>query len=181
MIRRSLLPLTFAFLTNLSVAAPFSMEIEDAAAAYMPDTDVDEPALLRAVIRTESNFDPFATSPVGARGLAQFMPETWAEVTTRLGTPEASPYEVAPAITGAAFYLTDLYSKWTEPRTDRDRWSLALASYNAGLGNILQAQKRCGGCTAFADIAPHLSAVTGSNAQETLTYVTRVWSHYDGR
>jgi len=181
MIRRLLLPLTLAVLTDMAVAAPFSLEIEDASSAYMPATDVDEVALLRAVIRTESNFNPYAVSPVGAQGLAQFMPETWAEVATRLGIPEASPYEVVPAITGAAFYLSDLYSKWTEPRTDRDRWSLALASYNAGLGNTLKAQERCGGCTAFADIAPHLSAITGSNAQETLTYVNRVWSHYDGR
>lgn len=179
MIRHSLFSAALTILPLMSQAGPYSLTIEDAAGVYMPATEIDEAALLRSVLHAESGMHPYAVSPVGARGLAQFMPETWAEVATSIGTPEASPYESTPAISGAAFYLTSLYQKWIDDRSPRDRWSLALASYNAGFGNVLKAQKKCGGCPQYSKIIEHLPSVTGSHADETTTYVSKIWGYYD--
>src|SRR5881628_2579841 len=49
----------------------FDHIIDELAAQYRV-----EPALVKAVIRAESGFDPRAISPKGARGLMQLMPET---------------------------------------------------------------------------------------------------------
>ncbi len=83
--------------------------------------DVD-PALLAAVARAESAFDPTAVSPVGAQGLMQFMPATAEEM-------GVDPWDPASAIDGAARYL----------RNSLDRFGsvdLAVASYNAGPGAV---------------------------------------------
>ena len=83
--------------------------------------DVD-PALLAAVARAESNFNPRAVSPVGAQGLMQFMPATAEEM-------GVDPWDPASAIDGAARYL----------RNSLDRFGsvdLAVASYNAGPGAV---------------------------------------------
>jgi cell wall-associated NlpC family hydrolase len=83
--------------------------------------DVD-PALLAAVARAESGFDPEAVSPVGAQGLMQFMPQTAAEM-------GVDPWNPASAIDGAARYL----------RQSLDRFGSveeAIASYNAGPGAV---------------------------------------------
>lgn len=81
-----------------------------------------DPALLAAVAKAESNFNPQAVSPVGAQGLMQFMPATANEM-------GVDPWNPASAIDGAARYL----------RNSLDRFGsvdLAVASYNAGPGAV---------------------------------------------
>ena len=51
-----------------------------------------------------------------------------------------------------------------------DRNDLGAASYNAGLANILAAQRRCGSAVVWRDIAPCLVDITGAGAHETLGY-----------
>lgn len=83
--------------------------------------DVD-PALLAAVAKTESAFNPNAVSHVGAQGLMQFMPATAREM-------GVNPLDPASAIDGAARYL----------RTSLDQFENtehAIASYNAGRGAV---------------------------------------------
>jgi hypothetical protein len=76
-------------------------------------------ALLAAQIYAESNFNPFAQSPAGAQGIAQFMPGTAAA----MGLDD--PFEPGQAIDAQARLMRDLLRRFaTVP--------LALAAYNAG-------------------------------------------------
>ena len=71
-----------------------------------------------------------------------------------------------------------LLSEWSSPRPEIDRHCLALASYNAGLGNILAAQKRAGGKLIYREIIYHLPQITHHFAAETISYVQRIYTIY---
>ncbi|HSW12819.1 MAG TPA: lytic transglycosylase domain-containing protein [Solimonas sp.] len=77
-------------------------------------------ALVRAVIRVESCFDPRAESRVGARGLMQLMPKTAAQ----LGVIDC--FDADQNIAGGVRYLSQLLNRF-----DNDA-HLAIAAYNAG-------------------------------------------------
>jgi hypothetical protein len=76
-------------------------------------------ALLAAQIYAESNFNPFAQSPAGAQGIAQFMPGT----ARMLGLDD--PFDAAQAIDAQAHLMRDLLRRFASV-------PLALAAYNAG-------------------------------------------------
>lgn len=77
-------------------------------------------ALLHAVIKVESNYNPSAVSPKGATGLMQLMPETGKRYgVTELTDPQSN-------IDGGAKYLRFLLDLFNQDL------SLALAGYNAG-------------------------------------------------
>jgi hypothetical protein len=80
-------------------------------------------ALLAAQLMAESNFDPYAGSPAGAQGIAQFMPSTAAAYGLR------DPYDPVEAIDAQAHLMSDLLRRFGDP-------SLALAAYNAGPGAV---------------------------------------------
>lgn len=117
-----------------------------------------------------------AVSPVGARGLAQFMPGTWSDQVRRLQLdPYADPHTAKHAIPAGAAYMAQLRQTWRRGREPLERNVLAQASYNAGTGNILKAQAKCGDARRWQEIAPCLAVVTGvKNAHETTTYVERI-------
>lgn len=90
-----------------------------------------EPALILAITRQESEFDPRARSSVGASGLMQLMPAT-ARITART---EGLPYQPSwlmddPSynVTLGAAYLQHLLEQWN------GSYVLTIASYNAGPG-----------------------------------------------
>jgi hypothetical protein len=76
-------------------------------------------ALLAAQLMAESNFNPFAVSPAGAQGIAQFMPGTAASYGL------ADPFDPVEAIDAQAHLMSDLIHQFGSPE-------LALAAYNAG-------------------------------------------------
>jgi soluble lytic murein transglycosylase-like protein len=129
--------------TGSGAATPFAAEIDAAAKKY----DVD-PALLRGLIRQESNFNPNATSPAGARGLTQLMPGTAAA----LGVDPSVP---AQAIEGGAKYLRrQLDAFGGDP-------AKALAAYNAGPGAV----QRYGGVPPFAETQDYVRKVLAYAAE----------------
>jgi soluble lytic murein transglycosylase-like protein len=87
--------------------------------------DVD-PYLIFCLMSQESKFSTIATSPKGAQGLMQLMPETAA----RYGV--ANPYDVAQSIMGGTRYLKDLLQMFN------GRIDLALAGYNAGENAVIK-------------------------------------------
>lgn len=154
----------------------YDAEIQKAAKLYLPGWRWE---WWKAQLYQESRLDPSAVSPVGARGLAQFMPGTWRDEAGRLGFAHLSPHAAEPSILAGAAYMARLRTQWRSERPESDRRELAQASYNAGLGNILRAQQRCNGARHWPDIQRCLPLVTGeANAHETRTYVERIARWY---
>src|SRR5215475_16151946 len=86
-----------------------------------------DPALVKAVIKCESQFNPLAQSPRGAQGLMQLMPATQ----TLLGVRDA--FDPQDNVEGGVAYLAMLQ------HTFPDNLSLVLAAYNTGPQTVVQA------------------------------------------
>ncbi len=139
---------------------------------YMPGVDHD---LLKAQCWQESRFKERATSPVGAMGLCQFMPGTFKDVSKSLKFPVgANAYDPVLSVQSAAFYMAGLRKAWAAPRPEVDRYNLALASYNAGSGHLIKAQKLANGSPYYREIISNLYKVTGKHSKETSDYVIRI-------
>lgn len=158
----------------LSWPDKYDWQIYKAAKAHLPGVDW---RLYKAQLVQESSLNANAVSYAGAKGLAQFMPGTWHDVSKQLGFA-GSPFEPHLAIPAGAFYMSQLRYKWRWPRPEFDRYNLALASYNAGFGNVLNAQKRCNNAVLYAEIIACLPLVTGEHSVETISYVGRVRAIY---
>lgn len=129
--------------------------------------------LLKAQCYQESRLNPLAVSPVGAYGLCQFMPNTAKDMERRY--PELSNFWLPEtSIIGAARYMSQMARFWSSPRSQMDRYLLALASYNAGAGHLHKAQKVCGMPTPYAAIIRCLPKVTGHHSKETIGYVKNI-------
>jgi soluble lytic murein transglycosylase-like protein len=124
-------------------ATQYDAQITAAATKYGID-----PALLKGLIRQESNFDASARSGAGAQGLTQLMPGT----ASSLGVDPSDP---AQAIDGGAKYL----------KQQLDRFggdvSKALAAYNAGPGAVA----KYGGVPPYAETQNYVQKVLGYAAE----------------
>jgi len=105
--------------SSRSTNEQYASIIQRAAAA----NDLD-PTLIEAVVRTESDFNAQAVSPVGAQGLMQLMPATAAD----LGVTDA--FDPEQNIQAGSKYLKRLMDRYN------GNTSLALAAYNWGMGNM---------------------------------------------
>ena len=81
-------------------------------------------AFLTRLIWLESRFNPYAVSPKGAQGIAQFMPRTASE------RGLTDPFEPLMALREAASYLRELRTTFS------GNLGLASAAYNAGPGRV---------------------------------------------
>lgn len=102
-----------------------------------------DPALLKGLIRAESDFDPDAGSGAGAVGLTQLMPGTAAA----LGVTD--PRDPAQSIEGGAKYLKQQLDAFGGDVTK------ALAAYNAGPGAVA----RYGGVPPYAETQAYVQRV----------------------
>ena len=154
----------------------YDARIKAATEKYLPGLDW---RLYKAQLMAESSLNPDAVSPAGALGIAQFMPSTWKETVVYMQLPDgAKATDPDYAILAGAYYMRKQIRKWTSPRPEADRYCLALASYNAGFGNMLKAQRKAGGVNDYKTIVEALPKVTGRNAEETEAYVRRILNTY---
>ena len=100
--------------------------------------------VLAAQLYAESGFNPFASSPAGAQGIAQFMPGT----ARSYGL--SNPYDPMEAIDAQAHLMSDLLQKF-------GKVSLALAAYNAGEGAVT----RFGGVPPFGETRAYVAKILG--------------------
>jgi hypothetical protein len=100
--------------------------------------------LLAAQLYAESNFNPFAVSGAGARGIAQFMPGTAASIGLR------DPFDPAASIDAQAHLMHDLLARFASV-------PLALAAYNAGPGAVAA----CGCVPAIAETQAYVARILG--------------------
>lgn len=112
--------------------------IRDAARRHRVDS-----ALIKAVIRAESDFVPYARSPKGASGLMQLMPAT-----ARMHNV-GSIFEPRDNIEGGVKHLRRLLDQY------RGNVRLALAAYNAGDGAV----QRYGGVPPYRETIEYLDRV----------------------
>jgi len=83
------------------------------------------PWIFKGLLRTESNFDPKAQSPVGAQGIAQFMPSTAKQVAKAMKLETWDLLDPSSAIPMSAYHLRELVDRFGP-------WPMVLSAYNAG-------------------------------------------------
>ncbi len=109
------------FIFSDDFATDYDKEIADVSEKHGVD-----PYLVKAVIKTESNFDPNAVSSKNAQGMMQLIPETANDYGV------SDPFDAKENIEGGVQYLKDLLDYF-----DGDM-SLSLAAYNAGKGAVIK-------------------------------------------
>lgn len=96
------------------------------------------PIELRTLAVIESGLNPLITSKMGARGIWQFMPATGIQYGLEINSLVDERCDPRLATQAACKYLKQMYEVYGD-------WTLAIASYNTGPGNVNKAIARVGG------------------------------------
>lgn len=146
------------------------------------------PAMILAIIHTESSFNPMARSPIPAFGLMQIVPQSAGRDVTEFLTGQQqllSPeylYNPQQNIEAGSVYLHLLYNRYFNGvQDDRSRWYLSIAAYNTGPGNVARTLTGRTNLRGARDKANQMSSqalfdllVNQLPAQETRLYLQKV-------
>ncbi|MGW7671933.1 C40 family peptidase [Streptomyces sp. NPDC054775] len=135
---------------SLSIPSQYRSLVQDAGNTCPEVT----PNLLGALLTQESGFNPKARSPVGAEGVAQFMPSTW-ETHGIDGNDDGKRdvWDPEDAIPSAAGYLCDIADDVKD--VPGDRQSNMLAAYNAGSGAV----RKYGGVPPYKETRNYVQSI----------------------
>jgi membrane-bound lytic murein transglycosylase D len=111
------------------------------------------PLELKYLAIVESALNPAARSRVGAQGLWQFMYGTGKLFKLEVNSYVDERCDPIKSTEAACLYMKYLYSIYKD-------WSLVLAAYNSGPGNVNKAIRRSGGKTNYWDLRPFLPKET---------------------
>ena len=113
------------------------------------------PLELKYLAVIESALNPVANSRAGAKGLWQFMYGTGKVYGLKISSYTDDRFDPVKSTVAACQHLSDLYDIY-------GNWSLALAAYNSGAGNVNKAIRRAGGAKNFWIIQRYLPRETRS-------------------
>ncbi len=115
----------------------------------------DVPLEIKYLAIVESALNPKARSRVGATGLWQFMYPTGKQFNLEVNSYVDERYDPLKATEAACQYLSSLHDIFGD-------WSLALAAYNCGPGNVSKAIRRSGGSQNYWNIRKNLPRETAN-------------------
>jgi murein DD-endopeptidase MepM/ murein hydrolase activator NlpD len=140
-------PVSFAAGLERGTGAPVAPAAGLAALIVAAATEFGvRPALLASLAWAESSFRADAVSPVGAKGLTQIMPATWAEWAPKVGAVD--PFDARDNLRVGAAYLAWLRK---QVMSDRD----ALHAYAWGIGRVLERREPPAEVRAYASQVVH--------------------------
>ena len=132
------------------------------------------PLDLKYLSVVESGLRPIATSRSGAAGLWQFMRPTGRMMGLEINRTIDERRDVEKSTEAAADYLLHLYDRF-------DDWTLAIAAYNCGPGNLRKAIRRSGGKKNFWEIEKYLPRETREYVPKfiAISYVMKYYYEHD--
>ena len=133
--------------------------------------------IFKAQAMAESEMNPNAVSWVGARGLMQLMPSTYKAIQSRsstFGSIDDPEWNIAAGI----LHSRGLWRRWERDSIETDRREFMFASYNAGEGTIMNAQRACVARSldrrAWRSVETVAPEVPRWRYRETLGYVRKI-------
>ena len=137
-----------------------------------------------AQIHQESRWNPNATSPVGARGLSQFMPGTadWIDTLLpadqRCSDPAGCATDPRWAINAMTRFDWWLWEQNAGAATDMDRWGKSLAGYNGGQGWVQRESAKALNPAVWWDSVELVCLRSAAACAETRDYVRKIWNKW---
>ncbi len=132
------------------------------------------PLELKYLAVVESALNPTANSRAGAKGLWQFMYGTGKIYGLKVNSLVDDRFDPIKATDAACRHLKDLYDIY-------GNWSLAMAAYNSGAGNVNKAIRRAGGTKSYWAVWPYLPRETRGYVPAfiAVTYIMNYSAEYN--